>query len=53
VDSLVAYIKEASSTKSVDDALVKRSFWISLTIMSADNGGLWVVPISHKGILKY
>jgi ectoine hydroxylase-related dioxygenase (phytanoyl-CoA dioxygenase family) len=28
-------------------------FWISLTTMTADNGGLWVVPGSHKGMLKY
>ncbi|MBX9675447.1 MAG: phytanoyl-CoA dioxygenase family protein [Methylotenera sp.] len=28
-------------------------FWISLTTMTADNGGLWVVPGSHKSILKY
>ena len=26
-------------------------FWISLTTMTADNGGLWVVPGSHKGML--
>lgn len=53
MDSLEADIKEDSSTKSVDDALVKRNFWISLTIMSADKGGLWVVPVIHRGILKY
>ena len=28
-------------------------FWISLTTMTADNGGLWVVPGSHYGMLKY
>ena len=28
-------------------------FWISLTTMTADNGGLWVVPGSHKGMLKF
>lgn len=28
-------------------------FWISLTTMTADNGGLWVVPGSHKGALPY
>lgn len=28
-------------------------FWISLTTMTAENGGLWVVPGSHKGMLKY
>lgn len=28
-------------------------FWISLTTMTADNGGLWVVPGSHKGLLKF
>ena len=28
-------------------------FWISLTSMTADNGGLWVVPGSHKGLLKF
>jgi ectoine hydroxylase-related dioxygenase (phytanoyl-CoA dioxygenase family) len=28
-------------------------FWISLTTMTADNGGLWVVPGSHKGSLPY
>ena len=27
--------------------------WISLTSMTADNGGLWVVPGSHKGMLKF
>lgn len=27
-------------------------FWISLTTMTAENGGLWVVPGSHKGMLK-
>lgn len=28
-------------------------FWISMTSMTADNGGLWVVPGSHKGLLKF
>ena len=28
-------------------------FWISLTTMTADNGGLWVVPGSHKGLLAF
>ena len=28
-------------------------FWISLTSMTKDNGGLWVVPGSHKGMLKF
>lgn len=28
-------------------------FWISMTSMTADNGGLWAVPGSHKGLLKF
>lgn len=28
-------------------------FWISLTTMTENNGGLWVVPGSHKGRLPY
>lgn len=28
-------------------------FWVSMTSMTADNGGLWVVPGSHKGLLKF
>lgn len=28
-------------------------FWISLTTMTENNGGLWVVPCSHKESLKY
>ena len=24
-----------------------------MTSMTADNGGLWVVPGSHKGLLKF
>lgn len=28
-------------------------FWISLTTMTENNGGLWVVPGSHKGLLPY
>jgi ectoine hydroxylase-related dioxygenase (phytanoyl-CoA dioxygenase family) len=28
-------------------------FWISMTSMTADNGGLWVVPGSHKGLLQF
>ena len=28
-------------------------FWISLTAMTADNGGLQVLPGSHKGMLKF
>lgn len=28
-------------------------FWVSLTTMTENNGGLWVVPGSHKGMLAY
>ena len=28
-------------------------FWVSLTTMTENNGGLWVVPGSHKGVLPY